>query len=393
MNCVLLTRLARAIHSWPCPFLLKHLKLKVVFLSSKVSQRNFGGIFDVDKKRKRLDELAIQAENPALWEKPAEMQKLNKEKTLLERSVGEYDSFGNRLSDAQVLLEMAVEAQDEGSFAEVKAEVVALEKYGQELELKRVLNGELDANSAYLSINAGAGGTESCDWADMLLRMYTRYADQHGYKVQVIDITEGEGAGIKSCTLLIEGPYAYGYLKAESGVHRLVRISPFDSNARRHTSFASVFAWAEVDDDINIEIKPDDLRVETFRSSGAGGQHVNKTDSAVRMYHIPSGVVVSCQIERSQIQNREKALKMLKARLYEIEIEKRNAEKDAMNSVKKANEWGSQIRSYVMHPYQMVKDHRTDFETNQVGDVMDGDLDGFIMSYLKSQLTTGEATT
>lgn len=355
---------------------------------SKVSPKNFGGIFDLDKKKKRLDELAIQAENPALWEKPAEMQKLNKEKSLLERAVGEFDSFANRLSDAQVLLEMAVEAQDESSFAEVKAEVGSLEKLGQDLELKRVLNGELDANSSYLSINSGAGGTESCDWAAMLLRMYTRYADKHGFKVQVVDITEGEEAGIKSCTLLVEGPYAYGYLKAESGVHRLVRISPFDSNARRHTSFASVFAWAEVDDDINIEVRPDDLRVETFRASGAGGQHVNRTDSAVRMYHIPSGVVVSCQMERSQIQNREKALKMLKARLYEIEVEKRNAEKDAMNAQKKANEWGSQIRSYVMHPYQMVKDHRTDFETNQVDDVMDGDLDGFIMSYLKSQITS-----
>jgi len=184
--------------------------------------------------------------------------------------------------------------------------------------------------------------------------------------------------------MLIEGPYAYGYLKAESGVHRLVRISPFDSNARRHTSFASVFAWAEVDDDINIEVRPDDLKVETFRSSGAGGQHVNKTDSAVRMYHLPSGIIVSCQTQRSQIQNREKALKMLKAALYEKEIEKRNAEKDAMNSVKKANEWGSQIRSYVMHPYQLVKDHRTDFETNQVDDIMNGELDEFIMAYLKS---------
>lgn len=320
------------------------------------------------------------------------MQKLNKEKALLERAVGEFDAFAQRLSDAEVLLEMAVDAQDEGSFAEVKTEVTALEKHGQDLELKRVLNGELDANSAYFSINAGAGGTESCDWAAMLLRMYTRYADQHGYKVSIIEMTEGEGAGIKSCTLLIEGPYAYGYLKAESGVHRLVRISPFDSNARRHTSFASVFAWAEVDDDINIEVRPEDLRVETFRASGAGGQHVNRTDSAVRMHHAPSGVVVSCQMERSQIQNREKALKMLKARLYEIEIEKRNAEKDAMNSVKKANEWGSQIRSYVMHPYQMVKDHRTDFETNQVDDVMDGDLDGVIMAFLKSQITTEAKT-
>ncbi|MGZ3772633.1 MAG: peptide chain release factor 2 [Bdellovibrio sp.] len=351
------------------------------------------GYFDLDKKKKRLDELAIQSENPALWEKPAEMQKINKEKTLLEKAVGEFDGFANRLSDAEVLLEMSVEAQDEGSFSEVKAEVVALEKLGQELELKRVLSGELDSHSAYLSINSGAGGTESCDWAEMLLRMYMRYCDKHGYKAQIVDVTEGEGAGIKSCTLLIEGPYAYGYLKAESGVHRLVRISPFDSNARRHTSFASVFAWAEVDDDINIEVRPDDLRVETYRASGAGGQHVNRTDSAVRMYHIPTGVVVSCQIERSQIQNREKALKMLKARLYEIEVEKRNAEKDAMNSQKKAVEWGSQIRSYVMHPYQMVKDHRTDFETNQVDDVMDGDLDGFIMAYLKSQITAEEKPT
>ncbi|AFY01175.1 hypothetical protein Bdt_1479 [Bdellovibrio bacteriovorus str. Tiberius] len=315
------------------------------------------------------------------------MQKLNKEKALLEKAVGEFDAFAGRLSDAKVLLEMAEEAQDEGSFVEVKGEIAALEKLGEELELKRVLNGELDSNSSYLSINSGAGGTESCDWASMLLRMYTRYADKHGFKVQIIEMTEGEGAGIKSCTLLIEGPYAYGYLKAESGVHRLVRISPFDSNARRHTSFASVFAWAEVDDDINIEVRPDDLKVDTFRASGAGGQHVNRTDSAVRMTHIPSGVIVTCQVERSQIQNREKALKMLKARLYEMEIEKRNAEKDAMNSQKKANEWGSQIRSYVMHPYQMVKDHRTDFETNQVDDVMDGDLDGFIMSYLKSTLT------
>ncbi|QDK37338.1 peptide chain release factor 2 [Bdellovibrio sp. NC01] len=347
------------------------------------------GYLDLDKKKKRLDEIAIQAENPALWEKPAEMQKLNKEKSLLEKAVGEFDGFTGRLEDAKVLLEMAEEAHDEGSFAEVKAEVAALEKYGRELELKRVLNGELDANSTYLSINSGAGGTESCDWAEMLLRMYMRYADKHGYKYQIVEITEGEGAGIKSCTLLIEGPYAYGYLKAESGVHRLVRISPFDSNARRHTSFSSVFAWAEVDDDINIEVKPDEIRVETFRSSGAGGQHVNKTDSAVRMYHIPTGIVVSCQIERSQIQNREKAMKMLKAKLYEKELEKRNAEKDAMNSVKKANEWGSQIRSYVMHPYQMVKDHRTDFETNQVNDVMDGDIDDFIMAYLKSEITAG----
>jgi len=220
----------------------------------------------------------------------------------------------------------------------------------------------------------------------MLLRMYTRYAEKNGYKCEILDMTEGEGAGIKSCTLLISGEYAYGYLKSESGVHRLVRISPFDSNARRHTSFASVFAWAEVDDDIQIEVKPDEIEVETYRSSGAGGQHVNKTDSAVRIRHKPSGIVVSSQQQRSQIQNREKAMKMLKAALYEKEIEKRNKEKDAMNSTKKANEWGSQIRSYVMHPYQMVKDHRTGFYTNQVDSVMNGELTDFIMSYLKAQI-------
>lgn len=348
---------------------------------------SYGGIFDLDKKKKRLDELALAAENPAVWGKPAEMQKLNKEKSILEKAVAEWTQFNGRLEDAKVLLEMAVEASDEDSFKEVKSEIKEIQKIGDDLELKRVLSGELDSNSTYLSINSGAGGTESCDWAAMLLRMYMRYADKHGYRCEILDRTDGEEAGIKSCTLLISGEYAYGYLKAESGVHRLVRISPFDSNARRHTSFASVSVWAEVDDDINIEVRPEDIEVETYRSSGAGGQHVNKTDSAVRMRHKPSGIVVSCQTQRSQIQNREKALKMLKAALYEKEIEKRNQERDALNAQKKANEWGSQIRSYVMHPYQMVKDHRTAFQTNQINDVMDGDLDSFIMSYLKAQLS------
>ncbi len=328
----------------------------------------------------------MSAENPDLWNKPEEMQKLNKEKAFLEKAIQEFESFKSGVDDSEVLMDMSIDAQDEGSFSEAKSEILRLEKVGQELEMKRVLNGELDANSCYLSINSGAGGTEACDWAGMLMRMYMRYASEQGYRVETLEMTEGEGAGVKSVTMLIEGPYAYGYLKAESGVHRLVRISPFDSNARRHTSFASVFAWAEVDDDIKIEINPSDIKVETFRSSGAGGQHVNKTDSAVRMYHLPTGIVVSCQTQRSQIQNRETALKMLKAALYEKEIEKRNKEKDAIEANKKANEWGSQIRSYVLHPYQMVKDHRTDFETNQADDVLDGNLQGFIMAYLKSQM-------
>ncbi len=345
---------------------------------------NFGGIFDLSKKKRRLEEIAMASENPQVWNKPEEMQKLNKEKSFLEKAINEFEKFDQGIEDAHVLMDMAIEAHDEGSFAESKSEVDRLVKVGQDLEVQRLLNGELDANSAYLSINSGAGGTEACDWAAMLMRMYIRYAEKQGYRVETLELSDGEGAGIKSVTLLIEGPYAYGYLKAESGVHRLVRISPFDSNARRHTSFASVFCWAEVDDDIKIEINPADIKVETFRSSGAGGQHVNKTDSAVRMYHLPSGIVVSCQTQRSQIQNRDKAMKMLKAALYEKELEKRQKEKDALESTKKANEWGSQIRSYVMHPYQLAKDHRTDYETSQVGDVMDGDLQNFIMSFLKS---------
>ena len=325
----------------------------------------------------------MQAENPELWTKPAEMQKMNKEKALLEKAIGSWLELSTRVADAEVLVEMAVEGADEETFVEAKTEAGNLETLVNDLEVKKMLSGEMDANSTYLSINAGAGGTEAQDWAEMLYRMYMRYAEKHGYKLETLEYNEGDSAGIKSATLLITGPYAYGYLKAESGVHRLVRVSPYDANARRHTSFSSVFAWAEVDDDINIEVNPSDLKVDTFRASGAGGQHVNRTDSAVRMTHIPSGIIVQCQTQRSQHQNRDTALKMLKAQLYEREVEARNRLKDEANSTKKAAEWGSQIRSYVMHPYQMVKDHRTQHETSQVKDVMDGDLDGFIYSYLK----------
>lgn len=346
----------------------------------------YGGIFDLNRKERRLQEVIMASENPAVWGSPTEMQKLNKEKSILEKILLEFKNFSTRVADVEVLREMAIELQDEGSFSEALAEIETLEKTGHELELSRVLSGELDSNSSYISINSGAGGTESCDWAYMLMRMYIRYAEKNGFSVETLEMSEGEGAGIKSVTLLIEGPMAYGYLKAESGVHRLVRISPFDSNARRHTSFASVFAWAEVDDDIKIEINPADVDMETYRSSGAGGQHVNKTDSAVRLRHKPSGIVVQCQTQRSQIQNREKAMKMLKAALYEKEVEARNKAKEEVESGKKANEWGSQIRSYVMHPYQMVKDHRTTFETSQVQDVMDGDVQPFIMAYLRAQM-------
>jgi peptide chain release factor 2 len=336
----------------------------------------------------------MSAENPAVWGDPDKMQKINKEKSFLEKAVKEFEDFRQRVEDAEVLIDMATEAHDEDTFTEGKVEIEALKKIGRDLELKRVLNGELDANSAYLSINAGAGGTEACDWAEILMRMYMRYADQHDYGCEIVDQSDGEGAGIKSCTLLITGPYAYGYLKAESGVHRLVRISPFDANARRHTSFCSVFVWPEIDEEIKIDIRPEDLKVETYRSSGAGGQHVNKTDSAVRMYHLPTGIVVQCQNQRSQIQNREKALKMLKAALYQREIEEREKKKKEMESGKKANEWGSQIRSYVLHPYQLVKDHRTEYEDNQASDVLGGNLDGFIMAFLKQNMNqSGAAAT
>jgi len=283
------------------------------------------------------------------------------------------------------MLDMAQEAGDEGTFSEVSDEILRLNGELDELELKRLLDGETDMNSSFLTINSGAGGTEACDWASMLMRMYLRYADKQGYRAEVLEMTEGDGAGIKSVTIHIQGAYAFGYLKAESGVHRLVRISPFDSNARRHTSFASVFAWPEIDDSIEIEIKGEDLKIDTYRAGGAGGQHVNKTDSAVRITHMPTGIVVQCQNERSQHANRDRAMKMLKAALYERELEERNRKKDEMNATKRANEWGSQIRSYVLHPYQLVKDHRTEHETSQSQDVLDGALQPYINAFLKFQ--------
>ncbi len=339
----------------------------------------------MDAKFKQLEELRHKSENPQVWGNPQQLQKINQEISVLEKICSQWQNLSTRTEDAGLMLEMAKEADDESTFQEVSDEILRLNQELDELELKRLLDGEMDVNSAYLTINSGAGGTEACDWASMLMRMYLRYADKQGYRADVLEMTEGDGAGIKSVTIHVQGPYAFGYLKAESGVHRLVRISPFDSNARRHTSFASVFAWPEVDDNIEIEIKTEDLKIDTYRAGGAGGQHVNKTDSAVRITHMPSGIVVQCQNERSQHANRDKAMKMLKAALYEKEIEERNRKKDEMNATKRANEWGSQIRSYVLHPYQLVKDHRTDHETSQSQDVLDGDMQPFVNAFLKFQ--------
>jgi len=277
---------------------------------------------------------------------------------------------------------MIAEEADSGLEADLENETATIEKMISDLEFKRMLGGRQDSKNAILTIHPGAGGTESQDWAEMLMRMYLRYSEIHSFKTDILDYQSGEEAGLKSVTIMVEGAFAYGYLKAEAGVHRLVRISPFDSNSRRHTSFASVFVLPEVDDDIDIEIDPGDLRIDTYRASGAGGQHVNKTDSAIRITHLPSGIVVQCQNERSQFKNKSTAMKILASRLYQRKLEEQRAKQKEMESSKKDIAWGSQIRSYVFHPYNMVKDHRTNEETSNIQQVMDGNLDIFIEKYL-----------
>ena len=299
-------------------------------------------------------------------------------------------SIDKKIADAISEIESIFELLESDDDAELESEALqkiqSLETTINDLEFRQILSGPNDNSNAIFSINAGAGGTESCDWAEMLLRMYRMWADKHGYKNEIIDFTPGDQAGFRSVTMMIEGPYAFGYLKAEIGVHRLVRISPFDANKRRHTSFASVFVLPDIEQEIDIQVNPADLRIDTFRSSGAGGQKVNKTDSAVRITHIPTNIVVACQNERSQHRNRDTAMKILKARLYDLEMEKKNKEKEAIEDSKKEIKWGSQIRSYVLQPYRMIKDHRTDFEVGDTDRVLDGDLDGFMKSYLMSAI-------
>lgn len=302
--------------------------------------------------------------------------------TLLKNQQTCWEEAERAVSDAEVLVDLGISQADEATLEEARQQITEASRQVAALEFERILSGPHDASSCFLQINAGAGGTESCDWASMLLRMYLRYGERKGFRSEVVDTTEGDGAGIRSVTVAVTGPYAYGYLKAENGVHRLVRISPFDANKRRHTSFASVFVYPDVEEETEIEVKEADLKIDTFRAGGAGGQKVNKTDSAVRMTHLPTGIVVTCQNERSQHQNRAMALKILKARLYEQEMEKKKIERDKVESQKKDIAWGSQIRSYVLHPYQMVKDHRTNHETSQTQAVLDGDLDEMIRRYL-----------
>ena len=344
---------------------------------------------DWDRAEKRLAELNAKVEDSSLWDDPKAAQEVMRERRRLEEAMSATRSIERELADIVELMEMA-EAEGDGGLVDDAVESLAdLSERAQRDKVAALLAGEADANNSYIEINAGAGGTESQDWAEMLQRMYTRWADRKGMRVELVDHHSGEQAGIKSATLLIKGENAYGNLKTESGVHRLVRISPYDSAARRHTSFSSVWVYPEVDDDIDIEINESDLRIDTYRASGAGGQHVNTTDSAVRITHIPTNIVVACQNERSQHKNRASAMKQLKARLYEAELQRREAETSAANAAKTDIGWGHQIRSYVLQPYQLVKDLRTGVTSTSPSDVLDGDLDRFMAAAL-SQRVTGE---
>lgn len=340
------------------------------------------GLFDIDSKREDIQELEAQIAAPGFWDNNEEAQKVLRERTRIEKLIDLWDRLNRQADDIRVLIELGEEAQDEATLDEVRALNDNLEREVEGAEFQRMLSGPHDKNSCFVSINAGAGGTEAQDWAEMLLRMYLRYCERKGWKTEITDFQAGDEAGVKSATFTVDGEYAYGYLKAEAGIHRLVRISPFDSNARRHTSFASVFVFPEIEDDIEIKIAESDLRVDTYRSSGAGGQHVNTTDSAVRLTHLPTGIVVACQCERSQHLNKATALRMLRAKLYEKELQEREVQASELAGEKKDIGWGSQIRSYVLHPYKMVKDLRTGVESGNPDAVLDGALEDFVVAFL-----------
>ncbi len=343
---------------------------------------SFEVIFDFDSKTARLIEIEKEIIKPNFWNDNETAQKILKERTALRTDLDFFEKLQSEMEEAKGYFELAQEENDEETLKEISARISIVEKHIQAMEFKRILGGENDSHNGIVSIHSGAGGTEAQDWAEMLLRMYLRWAERKGFKTDIIDYQPGEEAGVKSTTFTVSGEYAYGYLKAESGIHRLVRISPFDAGKRRHTSFASIFVYPEIQEDIVVEINEDDLRIDTFRSSGAGGQHVNKTDSAVRITHLPTGIVVQCQNERSQHKNRAMAMKVLKARLYELKRKEQEEKMEQLHSNKKEIAWGSQIRSYVLQPYRLVKDHRTNLEIGNVDAVLDGDLDPFIEAYL-----------
>ncbi|MCF6179481.1 MAG: peptide chain release factor 2, partial [Geopsychrobacter sp.] len=339
---------------------------------------------DVPAKKERVAELEAEIARPGFWDMGDQAQDLLRERTELQKIVETCENAQQQLEDSEILIELGEETEDQESLDELNTELPLLARQIEQMEFARMLSGPHDANNATLSINAGAGGTEAQDWAEMLLRMYLRYCERRGFKTEMTEYQAGDDAGLKSATFSVTGDYAYGYLRAENGIHRLVRISPFDSSARRHTSFCSVFVFPELDDSIEVEVEDKDIKIDTFRASGAGGQHINKTDSAIRITHAPSGIVVSCQNERSQHKNKATAMKQLKARLYELEMSKKEEEAASFSEDKKEIGWGSQIRSYVLHPYRMVKDHRTSHEVGNADAVLDGDLDGFIEAFLLS---------
>ena len=346
---------------------------------------SFGGIFDIEAKQERLEEVNLELENPELWNDPERATKISKEKSQLDNVIGVITALDDKLEDAKAMIDLAVEADDATLFADVQAELDEAEAKVADLEFKRMFSGEMDGNNCYVDIQSGSGGTEAQDWAEMLLRMYLRWCESHGFKAEIMELSAGGVAGIKSASIHVKGDYAFGWLRTEIGVHRLVRKSPFDSNNGRHTSFAAVFVSPEIDDNIEIDINPADLRIDTYRSSGAGGQHVNTTDSAVRITHQPTGIVVACQNERSQHANKDTAMKMLRAKLYEREMMQRMEKQQALEETKSDIGWGSQIRSYVLDDSR-IKDLRTGVETSNTQAVLDGDLDKFIEASLKAGL-------
>jgi len=346
---------------------------------------SLGGIFDFDTRKERLVEVERELEDPKVWDNPERAQELGRERVSLAGVVNTIETLDKGLADARELLDMAVEEQDADTVKAVREELDRLNRELEELEFRRMFSGEMDANNAYLDIQAGSGGTEAQDWANILLRMYLRWGERRGFKCELMEVSEGDVAGIKSATIHIQGEYAYGWLRTETGIHRLVRKSPFDSGNRRHTSFTSVFVSPEVDDNIDIDINPADLRIDVYRASGAGGQHVNRTESAVRITHMPTGVVVQCQSDRSQHKNKDAAMKQLRAKLYELELQKRSSAAQAVEDSKSDIGWGHQIRSYVLDQSR-IKDLRTGVETSNCGAVLDGDIDEFIEASLKQGL-------
>ncbi len=363
--------------------MLEDIKPRLGELQEKLDQMEQS--LEVPAKEEKIAELEYKMGEPTFWDDAEEAQKINQELNDVKISVDKYKNLKTKFEDAQTLWEMAVEDEDESLEDEINSDLDNVAEGLENLQLEVLLSGPYDANNAILTLHAGAGGTEAQDWTQMLLRMYGRWAERHGFTVETADLLPGDEAGVKSATLFIKGHNAYGFLKSEKGIHRLVRISPFDANARRHTSFAACDIMPEIDDAVEVDINMADVRVDTYRASGAGGQHINKTSSAVRMTHEPTGIVVQCQNERSQLQNREQCLKMLRAKLFELEQEKKEKELAKLEGDQQKIEWGSQIRSYVFQPYTMVKDHRTNEETGNVQAVMDGDLDPFIRAYLAAK--------